>query len=587
MIEFDNVPVSLDAMLPKNGKRLHQEIKKACGLAPDIIGSDPFKPIILRKSVDARRKRDVHFVINIAVDLPQLTEADLTKLRCRKGVSARLYAPKPKPNIPDLSAFAAQSGYQKPVVVGAGPAGLFAALILARAGLRPIVIERGKPAAERLLEVEAFANGGKLDRNSNIQFGEGGAGTFSDGKLTTNTKSPYINYVLQEFVDAGADEDIHIDSKPHIGTDILPDVVTALRQKAEHLGAKFMFNTKLEDILLAKADDGAVAQRKLIGIKVANVITGEAQTIDTDTVFLAIGHSARDTFLMLKEHSIAMERKPFAVGVRIEHLQDDINRAQYGRAFDHPALEAADYKLAVRVPDSSAADGTRGVYTFCMCPGGTVVAASSEPDHLCVNGMSVHARDGRNSNSALLVEIKPDDLAGEDVLAGVEFQRQMENAAYMLGKFGATADVPENAKGETIDFCAPVQTVGDYMNGRFGTPSKKVVPTYPRGVRWTDLHECLPSFVSRSIQKALPKLDEKLEGFMDDEAVLTGVEPRSSSPVKIVRDKETLRSLSVNGLFPVGEGCGYAGGIMSAATDGIRCALAHIQAISDRLGAEQ
>ncbi len=402
----------------------------------------------------------------------------------------------------------------------------------------------------RVAIVEAFNDGAPLDTRTNIQFGEGGAGTFSDGKLNTGIKSPHIRHVLETFVEAGAPEDILVDAKPHIGTDLLVDVVRNLRCAIEAAGGEVRFLTRLAGL---EIEEGRVA-----GARLVDELTGAEETVGTDCVVLACGHSARDTFAMVREAGAALERKPFAVGVRIEHPQALVNEAQYGPSANHPALGAADYKLAVKTADG------RGVYTFCMCPGGEVVAAASEEGHLCVNGMSRHARAGANANSALLVEVRPDDLPGDDPLAGVAFQRQLESAAYQQGC------------GDCAPYTAPVQSVGDFLAGAADDagasrlPSSSVAPTYPRGVAWCDLRACLPPFVTDAMAEALPLLDRKLRGFANPEAVMTAVEARSSSPVRIVRDG--CFQSNISGLYPCGEGAGYAGGITSAAVDGLRVA---------------
>ncbi len=555
LVEFSNIPVSLDAMLPHAADVLAREIARGCG----ISRRQAEEARIVRRSVDARKKSNVHFVVSVVVDVPDVAdEADVARVakRARRGVSARPYAAPEPLCAPDLSGIAEQDGFRRPVVVGAGPAGLFAALYLARCGLRPLVVERGKPVEQRQRDVDAFVAGGPLDPESNVQFGEGGAGTFSDGKLNTGTKSPHIRHVLEEFVSAGAPDDILVDAKPHIGTDLLPAVIRNIRKKIEDAGGEFAFSTRLVGIELNEVADAPTTPNVHAAV-LEDTTTGIMRAVPTSAIVLAIGHSARDTFEMLRGAGVAMERKPFAVGVRIEHLQSAINRAQYGDAAGHPALGAADYKLAVRD------DEGRGVYTFCMCPGGTVVAASSEPGCLCVNGMSAHARDGENANSALLAEVRPLDLPGDDVFAGINLQREMERAAFEAGR---------QATGEP--YAAPMQTVGDFLAGRQGAPSTAVTPSYPRSHAWANLDEVFPPFVVKSFKQALPKLDRKLHGFADPQAVLTGVEPRSSSPVRMVRDRETLQSVALGGLYPTGEGAGYAGGIMSAATDGLRVAEA-------------
>ncbi len=560
-IEFSNIPISLDAMLPGSERRFLHEIARACGLPPASIYSID----LLRKSVDARKKSNVHFVVSAAIDVSGVSEGDIGELKVGRGVAAKPYV-EPEPlAVPDCSEVMA-GGKPRPVVVGAGPAGLFCALYLALAGLRPIVVERGKPVEQRVADVEVFANGGSLNPESNVQFGEGGAGTFSDGKLTTGTKSPHIRHVLEEFVEAGACGDILVDAKPHIGTDMLPGIVANIRKKIVALGGQLMFNTRLVGIEGESRVEGVTLATSEAATSTSALATSAVTTfVPTNTVVLAIGHSARDTFQMLLDRGIRMERKPFAVGVRIEHLREDIDESQYGPAANHPALGAADYKMAVHNGDG------RGVFTFCMCPGGSVVAAASEEGGVCVNGMSANARGGSNSNAALLASVNPEDLPGNDVLEGVRLQRDMERAAYEVGT--AVTGVP---------FTAPAETVGDFMSRKKTLeckPGRLVAPSYPRGVAWVDLRECLPGFVADAIEEAMPNLGRKLRGFDNPEAVMTGVEARSSSPVRIVRDPKTMQSASMRGLYPAGEGAGYAGGIMSAATDGIKVAEAIVASL--------
>ena len=568
MIQASNIAVSLDALLPENEGLFRKEVARALGLKATRLG----EVRLLKRSIDARKKSNVHGVVTVVVEVPEGVAS-----RPVKGVTVKPYEPAARLAVPHLE----PDGSPRPLVVGAGPAGLFCALYLARAGLRPLVVERGADVDARMAAVAAFDGGAPLDARTNIQFGEGGAGTFSDGKLNTGIKSPHIRHVLETFVEAGAPADILVDAKPHIGTDLLVGVVRNLRRAIQEAGGEVRFLAHLDELV---AEDGRVVGAVVSSAEdlsasgarpwnaegAGGALTGDGCRwfFPTDCVVLACGHSARDTFAMVREAGAVMERKPFAVGVRIEHPQQQIDAMQYGEVAGHPALGAADYKLAVKCADG------RGVYTFCMCPGGEVVAAASEEDGLCVNGMSRHARAGANANSALLVEVRPDDLPGDDPLEGVQFQRQIERSAFELGC------------GETLPpYTAPAQTIGDFLAGTSGAPSALVKPTYPRGVAWCDLRECLPPSVTASIAEALPLLDRKLHGFADPGAVMTAVEARSSSPVRIVRGADFQASIA--GLYPCGEGAGYAGGITSAAVDGLRVAEAIVVARADaRPGSE-
>ncbi len=421
---------------------------------------------------------------------------------------------------------------------------MFAGLVLALSGLKPIIIERGKAVEDRQKDVNLFWEKKELNPESNVQFGEGGAGTFSDGKLTTGIKSPYIHKILEELYEAGAPEEILYSSKPHIGTDQLAIVVKNIRKKIISLGGEVRLECKLEKLISANGF--------IHGITYSH--NGENIDIETDSVILAIGHSARDTVEMLYNSGIKIIQKPFSVGARIEHPQALINKAQYGKFANHKALGAADYKLSCHKLHE------RGAYTFCMCPGGTVVAAASEKGGVVVNGMSELARDGENANSALLVGIEPENFPSEHPLAGIYYQREIEQKAFQIAG---------------SNYNAPAQLVGDFLNGKLSKSLGSVKPTCPTGVTLCDLTECLPNAVSETMKSAIVEMNKKLEGFSLYDAVLTAPETRSSSPVRILRDD--FLQCSVNGVYPCGEGAGYAGGIISAANDGIKCAHAVLE----------
>ena len=440
-------------------------------------------------------------------------------------------------------------------MVGAGCAGLFCALSLARAGLRPLLVERGDDATRRGQIVSAHNQSGVLDPQSNIQFGVGGAGTFSDGKLQTGTKSPAHRLILKTFVEAGAQKQILWDAKPHVGSDVLPGVVTNILRQIVEAGGEVRTRCRMTGIDVA---DGRVTGVTLVS-QGEDGAEREERVAASDVV-LATGHSARDVFEMLRDRNVAMERKTFAMGVRIEHLQANVDRALYGPGAGNPALGAAPYKLSEHLPSG------RSAFSFCMCPGGFVVSAASEPGGVVTNGMSYSDRAGANANSGLLANVFPDDLPGDDVLAGIALQRRCEQAAFAAG--GG-------------DFVAPAQLVGDFLHEQASSAGGEVVPTYPRGVAWGSIDECLPPYIVETLRAAIPRMARKLHGFDADDAVLTGVETRSSSPVRVTRGDDG-QSVNVRGLWPVGEGAGYAGGIMSAATDGILAAQKVVDSLKER-----
>ena len=479
---------------------------------------------LFKKSVDARKKNDIFFCCSLLIG----TDNDAAVVKQIKN--AKIY----EEPIYSYKKCETKSAL-RPIVVGFGPAGIFAAYTLAKAGLCPIVLERGQDVDKRREKVKRFWSGGDLDPECNVQFGEGGAGAFSDGKLTTGIKDSRLREVLKVFVKHGAPEDILWDAKPHIGTDVLAVVIKNIRNKITELGGEIRFGHRLDKI---NTENG-----RLVSV---NVSADKSYILPADRLVLAIGHSARDTFYMLKDEGFEMIKKPFAVGVRIEHPQNMINRALYGDFAEHPALSAADYKLAVHLGNG------RGVYTFCMCPGGYVVNASSENGMTAVNGMSYMARDGKNANSAVLTEVLPEDL-GEDILSGIELQREIEKAAFHLTQGAAV----------------PVSTVSEYLSGEKSEPICDAT-VKPRA-EFCNIEKIFPDFINNSLKMGITELGKKLSGFDSAGAVLTAPESRSSSPVRIVRD-ETMNSVSVSGVYPSGEGAGYAGGIMSAAVDGIKCA---------------
>ncbi|MGE5466884.1 MAG: NAD(P)/FAD-dependent oxidoreductase [Ignavibacteria bacterium] len=494
---------------------------------------------VFRRGYDARKKSQI--VLVYAVDVEVRNEAAvLQRLREDRHVG-------PTPDMRyRFVARAPAALASRPVVVGTGPCGLFAGLLLAQMGFKPIILERGKAVRERTKDTWGLWRQRKLDPESNVQFGEGGAGTFSDGKLHSQIKDPQYRgrKVLEEFVKAGAPPEILYVSKPHIGTFRLVGMVEHMRATIEGLGGEIRFGARVEDIEIERQPDGHGQVR---GVRLAG-----GQRIATDHVVLAVGHSARDTFQMLYERGVYIEAKPFSIGVRIEHPQSLVDRARFGKFAGHPLLGAADYKLVHHCANGRAA------YSFCMCPGGTVVAATSEPGRVVTNGMSQYSRNERNANSGIVVDITPEvDYPGHP-LAGIDFQRHWESKAFEAG--GG-------------DYSAPAQRVGDFLAGRPSAAPGPVDPSYKPGVHWTDLSLCLPPFVIAALREALPAFDRQIHGFAMADAVMTGVETRTSSPIRIKRGDD-FQSINTRGLYPAGEGAGYAGGILSAGVDGIKVAEA-------------
>lgn len=512
--------------LGSDDNAIRQTAAKMLALNPDDIAALRVK----RQSVDARRAQ-LRLVLTVTVELHD-AKAQQT-LEQQFGHAAAYTEP-------EITYGEKSCG--RPVVVGAGPCGLFAALTLAQHGYKPLLIERGRDMAQRTADVARLRDKGVLDPESNVCFGAGGAGAFSDGKLTTRIKDPRSEYVLQTLADCGAPSAILTDARPHTGTEHIRTAVTGMIDKIRALGGEVCFESRLCDIY---TDDDALC-------RIAYIRHGVRQTVDTRAAVLSIGHSARDTYEWLLGKNVALIAKPFAVGVRIEHHRAFIDKSQYGAAYGHPILGAAEYRLAAK-------SGARSVYTFCMCPGGEVVCSSTEPDGVAVNGMSYYARDAENSNSAVVVSVSPADFES-GALGGIAFQRRLERAAFAL----------------TGTQAAPAQTVGDFFAGRATSRFGAVQPSYRPYPAAADLNSCLPSFLTDALKAGLTQFDRKLKGFARTDAVLTGVETRTSSPVRMLRG-ENLQSETIAGLYPAGEGAGYAGGIVSAAVDGIKCAHALMQ----------
>ena len=531
---FDGV--SLPPDMPSN-EAIRSVKKKLSGMGVSVGETDL---CICKKSVDARRRDDIRLIYSVALSSNELSEKQISKI-VKSG--ARCIAQSPL----EFSRGSERMG-ARPLVVGMGPAGLFCALVLAEQGYKPIIIDRGDRVTDRVAAMERFYSTHILDGESNVQFGAGGAGTFSDGKLLTRINDPKCSYVLETLARFGAPEEIKIKAKPHIGTDILRRVVDNLLSYIEKLGGEVIYRCRLEN--LYERPDGTV---------VADTTKGQ---LLASAVVLALGHSARDTYRTLIENQFEIIAKPISVGVRIEHKRSFIEEALYGRFAGNPNLGAAEYAL-------SDTKGERGVYTFCMCPGGEVMAAASEEGGVVVNGMSHYARNGENSNSAVAVSVSVEDISPVDgnlALGAIEFQRKIERAAFAAGGGG---------------YAVPVQTVGDFLNEKSGTEPTSVLPTYMNGTNFktASMDEVLPSFVCSSLRYGLASFDKKIKGFASDAALLSGAETRTSSPLRILRG-ENMTALGKKSIYPCGEGAGYAGGITSAAVDGIKTAMAIISRFS-------
>lgn len=511
MIKITNIKIKADLSDDELFEKIYKKYK--------INKNDVTERRIIKKSIDARNKADIFY--NYSVELECKNENKIKNVQIVK---------KEEP----FKIIVNRKSSKRPVIIGAGPAGLFSALTLAQNGIKPIIIEQGKTVDERKKDVEEFQKTGKLNTLSNVQFGEGGAGTFSDGKLTSGIHNPLCKIVLKEFYNFGAPKQILYINKPHIGTDNLINIIRNMRNEIIKLGGEFLFNEKVTDFEFENS-------------KVTAVICGKR--IETDTVILAIGHSARSTFEKLYEKGVKMEKKNFSIGVRIEHKQSMINKSQYGE-ITKLKLPPAEYKMAYHGEN-------RSCYTFCMCPGGTVIASSSEPETIVTNGMSVYARNGENANSAVLVNVTPNDFKGESPLEGMYFQKDLEQKAFKLGG---------------SNYNAPIQRFEDFENNVKSIHIGEIKPTYKPGVTLSNLNEILPDFISKTLIEGIKYFDKSIKGFAHPDAILTGVETRSSSPVQITRNEN--KQSNIKGLYPCGEGAGYAGGIMSAAVDGIKCAIA-------------
>jgi hypothetical protein len=538
--------------LPLN--HVEQALEEAVLEKLDMTKEQLIKINLFKRGYDARKKANIFLMYTLDIETTN-NKVLLEKFAKDNDVK----------ETPDMAykfvAQAPETLQHRPVVIGMGPCGLFTGLILAQMGFKPIILERGQDVRQRTKDTFGFWRKKILNTESNVQFGEGGAGTFSDGKLYSQVKDKkhYSRKVLHEFVDAGAPEEILYVSKPHIGTFKLVTMVEKMRATITELGGEIRFGERVDKIHFEETDKELPTEieAKYQAKKVTGLTLESGEVIQTSHVALAIGHSARDTFSMLNKAGVFIKAKPFSVGFRIEHEQSVIDEARFGDNAGNKILGAADYKLVHHCKNG------RSVYSFCMCPGGTVVAAASEEGRLVTNGMSQYSRHERNANSAIVVGIDPSDYnedgAQTNVLAGIEFQRKLEEKAFLMG-------------GESYD--APVQLVGDFLAGRKTGEHGQVIPSYKPGVTFCDLSEALPAYAVDAIREALPAFEKKIKGFSMNDATLTAVETRTSSPIQITRDKDTLASLNIEGLYPAGEGAGYAGGILSAGIDGIKVAEA-------------
>ena len=520
-IKINNISLSIEDEI--------EILKEKAANKLNISKENIIKFNILRQSLDARKKDNIKYNYSLEV----FTDKDEIIVKNIIDKDVYIY------NVPKMEKiiFGDKKLLHRPVVVGFGPAGMFAALELARNGYNPLVIERGEAIEKRTETVNNFWQKGVLNPESNVQFGEGGAGTFSDGKLTTRIKDTRCDKVLEQFVKCGAPEEVIYSGKPHIGTDILKIVVKNIREEVIRLGGEILFNHKLEDINFENN-------------KIKSIVVNKME-IPCEVLVMAIGHSSRDTYEMLHKNNIFMESKPFAIGVRIEHSQKLINLSQFGKFAEHPKLKAADYRLTHTCKNSG-----RAVYSFCMCPGGSVVAAASEQNMLVTNGMSDYKRDKENGNSAIVVSVNNNDFTGNSPLSGMEFQRHYEKLAYTVGGGNYTA---------------PIQLTQDFINNSVTKKLGNIEPTYKPGYKFSDLRQCLPNYVSEALTEGLLVFNKKIKNFSDNNSILTGIETRTSAPLRIMRN-EKLQSINVEGIYPSGEGAGFAGGIISAAVDGIKSA---------------